>query len=149
MQSRTPHSIPLACLTALWGLAATSQSLAACASAQSATVIHVDPILHQRWAITSDCDNPAHPAQAKPLSLPAPEPLRPTPPKASVVVRAGNRVRLWAHQENLNIEITGIAEENGAIGSLIHIRLTQLNSGESAMQIPGIVRGPFDVEMQP
>ena len=53
------------------------------------------------------------------------------------------------HQEDLNIEITGIAEENGTIGSLIHIRLTQLNSDESAMQIPGIVRGPLDVEMQP
>ncbi len=142
-------SIQLACLTALWGLTATSQSLAACANAQSATVIHVDPILHQRWAITSDCEHPAHPARATPLSLPASEPLRPVRLQAPLAIHAGDRVRLWTKQQDLSIEITGIAEESGAIGSIIHIRLTQLTSDETAMQILGVVRGPFDVEMQP
>jgi hypothetical protein len=148
MPPRT-HSIQLACLTALWGLAATPQSLAACASAQSAAVIRVDPILHQRWAITSDCDQPTHPAQAKPLTLPAAEPVRTTRRTAPVTVHAGDRVRVWTRQPNLTIEISGVAEESGAIGSLIRIRLAQLSAEQSTTQIAGIVRGLDDVEMQP
>lgn len=69
--------------------------------------------------------------------------------KAPVAVHAGDRVRLWARQPNLKIEIPGVAEESGAIGSLIHIRLAQVSADTNAAQIPGIVRGPYDVEMQP
>jgi len=148
MQSNSSKSISLACLTALWGLAATPQSLAACDNAQRAITLRWDPVLRQQWLTTTDCNHPERPAQAK-LSFSA-IPLHQTiaRPSAPLAVHAGDRVRLWSQQNNTRMELTGTAEESGAIGSTIHIRLSQSPSSENEPELQGIVRGPSEAELK-
>lgn len=64
------------------------------------------------------------------------------------VVHAGDLLQLWRQEENLRIEVAGRAEENGAEGSRIRVRLlsSSFDMGQEQTVI-GIVRGPGDVEM--
>jgi hypothetical protein len=150
-----PKSIPLACLTALWGLAATAQSQALCANAQRATSVHWDPVLHQSWLKTLDCDHPERPAQAtrdaSRVMPPSENDSRLSEPtgKTSPVVRAGETVRLWSEERNVRIEVAGTAEESGAVGDTIRVRLTQNASAATKPQVLGLVRGAGNVEMLP
>jgi flagella basal body P-ring formation protein FlgA len=66
------------------------------------------------------------------------------------VIHAGDVVQLRRQERNLRIEVAGRAEENGAIGSKVRVRL--LHSGFDAGQeqtFIGIVRGPGNVEIEP
>lgn len=141
-------SISLACLTALWGLSSTPQSLAACVNAQSATVLHWDLVLHQQWRTTTDCDHPERPARAMLTYSSTPLPKTIQHPSRPLVVRAGDRIRLWSQQNNTRMELTGIAEESGAVGSTVHVRLTTSASAEDEPELQGIVRGPSEAELQ-
>jgi hypothetical protein len=150
-----PKSISLGCLTALWGLAATPQSQAACANAQKAIRVHWDPVLHQSWVTTFDCDHPERPAQAARVVSQAQRfidmkgRVEQTAVKTSPIVRAGETVLLWSEERNTRIEVSGTAEENGAIGDTIHVRLTQNTSAAIVPQLVGVVRGAGNVEMLP
>ncbi|WP_263365857.1 flagella basal body P-ring formation protein FlgA [Edaphobacter bradus] len=154
MHRRPTHTVQLACLTALWGLAATPRSFAVCINAQDAAAVRWDPILHQQWRTTTDCEHPERPAQSRliasswTLARTNPTANLASKPTAPLVVRAGERVHLWGQEANVRMEITGIAEESGAIGSFVHVRLTQPTAGVSEQQLRGIVRGPSNVEMQ-
>jgi Chaperone for flagella basal body P-ring formation len=146
MNLNPSKSVSLACLTALWGLASTTQSLAVCANAQSATALRWDPVLHQQWLTTTDCNHPERPVRAT-LTLSS-TPLPQTVPVARpLVVRAGERIRLWFQQSNTRMELSGIAEGSGAIGDTVRVRLTQSTTGQIEPELQGIVRGPSEVEL--
>jgi flagella basal body P-ring formation protein FlgA len=150
-----PKSISLACLTVLWGLATTPQSQAACANAQKAIRVHWDPVLRQSWVTTFNCDHPERPAQAARVVSQV-QGLFDTKGRVdeiavrtSPIVHAGETVLLWSEERNTRIEVSGTAEENGAIGDTIHVRLTQNTSVAIVPQLVGVVRGAGNVEMLP
>jgi len=152
MNLNSNTSISLACLSALWGLAATPQSLAACANAQTATALRWDPILRQQWLTTTDCNHPEHPPQARlsfsstllpqlPVTHSIPQPNKP------LIVHAGDPIHLSSRESSTRMELTATAEESGALGATIHVRFSLPN--ESTTELHGIVRGPGDVELKP
>lgn len=149
MNPKASKSISLACLTALWGLASTPQSLAACANAQTATALRWDPVLRQQWLTTVDCNHLERPAQSKLTftSTPLPKTIRSL--EKPLTIRAGDRIRLTYHQSTTRMELTGIAEESGATGSTIHVRLTQSTSNTNIPELRAIVCGPAEAELQP
>jgi flagella basal body P-ring formation protein FlgA len=67
------------------------------------------------------------------------------------IVHAGDRVRLWKQEDFLRIEVSGVSEESGGLGTTIRVRLLHRNTDDQSIhdQFSGIVRGPSDVEMQP
>jgi flagellar basal body P-ring formation chaperone FlgA len=118
--------------------------------------IQSDPVLRQTWAMVLRCDHPEWPAVAVPLrdsSLPlrvrVQEGAKNIP--QSVVIRAGEIVRVWRQETSLRIEVAGISEGNGGLGDLIKVRLMRRNTDDQSIdeQFSGIVRGPSDVEMKP
>lgn len=66
------------------------------------------------------------------------------------VVHAGDLVQLWSQEQNLHIEIAGRAEQNGAVGNKIRVRLLHpgFDTGREQTGL-GIVRGPSNVELLP
>jgi flagella basal body P-ring formation protein FlgA len=72
---------------------------------------------------------------------------------AVAVVKAGEVVRLWKSDRNARIELIATAEENGAVGSRVRVRLTTRRETNGLTDAPqylaGIVRGPADVEIEP
>jgi hypothetical protein len=118
--------------------------------------IQSDPVLKQTWAMVSRCDHPEWPAVALPmrdsiLPLRLREQERAKDIPRSVVIRAGEIVRLWRQETSLRIEVAGISEGNGGLGDLIKVRLLRKNTDDQSIdeQFSGIVRGPSDVEMKP
>jgi Chaperone for flagella basal body P-ring formation len=118
--------------------------------------IQSDPVLRQNWAMVGRCDHPEWPAVALllrdsilPLRLREQERAKDIP--ESVVIRAGEIVRLWRQETSLRIEVAGISEGNGGLGELIKVRLLRRNTDDHSIdeQFSGIVRGPSDVEMKP
>ena len=118
--------------------------------------IKSDPVLKQTWALVSRCDHPEWPTVALPLRdsilpLQLREQERAKDIQESVVVHAGEIVRLWRQETSLRIEVAGISEGNGGLGDLIKVRLLRRNTDDHSIdeQFSGIVRGPSDVEMKP
>lgn len=120
------------------------------------TTVRWDPLLNQRWAMIASCGHPERPAIA--MLLPGPK-TQNTLISSQVsaqrmqspfpVVHAGDLVQLWSQEENLRIQAAGRAEENGAIGKKVRVRL--IHSGFDIGQdqtFIGTVRGPGDVEIQ-
>ncbi len=60
-------------------------------------------------------------------------------------------MRIWRQESFVRIEAEGVAEENGAAGGLIRVRLLKSNTDDPAAreELAGIVRGPANVELQP
>jgi hypothetical protein len=117
--------------------------------------IQSDPVLRQSWATVIRCDHPEWPAVALPLRDSI-FPIRREQQSAtiiptSVVIRAGEIVRLWRKETSLRIEVAGISEGNGGLGDLIKVRLLRRNTDDRSIdeQFSGVVRGPSDVEMKP
>ena len=118
--------------------------------------IQSDPVLKQTWVMVSRCDHPEWPTVALPLRdsilpLRLREQERAKDIPRSVVIRAGEIVRLWRQETSLRIEVAGISEGNGGLGDLIKVRLLRRNTDDHSIdeQFSGIVRGPSDVEMKP
>jgi len=67
----------------------------------------------------------------------------------TVLVRAGESVRVWSQDAASRIEITGIAEQSARLGERINVRLTRRteDSGLSIQHIAGIVRSANEVEI--
>ncbi|HEY0163250.1 MAG TPA: flagella basal body P-ring formation protein FlgA [Edaphobacter sp.] len=108
-----------------------------------------DPLLNQSWATVVSCSHPERPSITLPLPSDSPRNAQaantPFP-----VVHAGDLVQLWGQQRNLRIEVAGKAEESGATGNRVRVRLlrTGLETGEPRA-LTGIVRGPGNVEIMP
>ncbi|MBB5338501.1 hypothetical protein HDF13_000834 [Edaphobacter lichenicola] len=118
--------------------------------------IQSDPVLRQSWATIIHCGHPGWPA----VALPLPDSIPPIRLReqgsvnnipSSVLIRAGEIVRLWRQESFLRIEVAGISEGNGGLGDLIKVRLLRRGTDDQtiAEQFSGIVRGPSDVEMKP
>jgi flagella basal body P-ring formation protein FlgA len=162
-------------LLSVTGMAASNPTAATCASAQSAptnsvqssplttpsSVSHAktirrDPILRQRWITLEQCDHPERPAFARrgldsildTVSLPQTdqkESFRASLP----IVRAGDIVRFWRHEDHLRIEVLAVSQESGGLGNSVHVRLMRAGTAEQPeRQLSGVIRGPADVEMQ-
>jgi flagella basal body P-ring formation protein FlgA len=106
--------------------------------------------------MVSRCDHPEWPTVALPLGssilpLRLREQERAKDIQRSVIVHAGEIIRLWRQETSLRIEVAGISEGNGGLGDLIKIRLLRRNTDDHSIdeQFSGIVRGPSDVEMKP
>jgi len=120
------------------------------------TATRWDPLLERNWISLASCDHPERPG----ITVPARETgLRHktsfSPARTSVVVtsmqpavRAGERVYVWRQEEQIRIELSGVSEQSGEIGSTIQLELQPSIAGQRPLQIQGIVRGPAEVEMK-
>lgn len=143
-------------LKAIAGVSLTSSSSLSESSGYRVERVQRDPVLSQTWAMIIRCDHPEWPAVALPLRD-AILPLRLREQESaknirvSVIIRAGEIVRLWRQETSLRFEVAGISEGNGALGDLIKVRLLRRNTDDQSIeeQFSGIVRGPSDVEMKP
>jgi hypothetical protein len=115
--------------------------------------IESDPVLSQKWAMVIRCGHPDWPVLAVPANgassiaaTSATEGVRTAP-----MVRAGDIVRLWRQESLLRIEVSGVAEESGGLGSSIRVRLATGDTNEQSVQerFLGVIRGPWSVEIQP
>jgi len=128
--------------------------LPASAAGYHVTSVHWDPVLKQRWAVVSSCDHPERPSVTVPVvdaSLP-----RAAQQSLFPVVRSGDVVRLVSSEPQLRVTISAIAEENGAVGGKVHVRLLRPIAGsEDASNyaappviLLAVVRGPHEVEVE-
>ena len=119
---------------------------------------HWDPILHQHWISVIDCDHPERPLLSR-ITNPASD-LTPASkndlknrPTASgpLLVRAGENITVIRREDNLQIEIRGVAEQSATLGKQVRIRLSKVGVDleQAQKEIVGVVRGPATVEMQP
>jgi hypothetical protein len=114
-----------------------------------------DPLLRQNWAVIGSCDHPGWPSMTRWIDLPAPPTRISTPSYADAVptVRAGDVVHLWKREHDAHIEMIAVAEENGAVGARVRLRLAKLRDADGEIARPqylaGVVRGPADVELEP
>jgi Chaperone for flagella basal body P-ring formation len=116
-----------------------------------------DSVLRRSWAVFA---NPAHPERPA-VVVPA-EPAeaaraeaefagRGTEARPVPVVHAGDRVRLWSAERNLRLQLTAVAEEDGAVGELVRVRIAGAAWAvdAAAQTLRGVVRGAADVELEP
>jgi hypothetical protein len=121
---------------------------------------HWDPLLQQRWAMIATCDHPERPTIAvrmpparEHVQLPYAE-NKPTIAHPSQdllpVIHAGDLVRLWSLEDAIRIELSGIAEENAAMGRRIRVRVLRstLVYDGPPQTLSGVVRGFRDVEIE-
>jgi len=116
-----------------------------------------DPLIGRNWVTVESCARPDLPA----ITLPAGaattvSAFRATSP--SLLVRpdviAGQTVQIRYTDENVRIEMSGIAQQSGNPGDRIRVRLTYTlsdasSSDASAQNRIAIVRGPHSLELQP
>jgi len=122
-----------------------------------------DPVLRRGWATVANCAHPEWPAIELPVSgLPRDaagwrqgvrdgvqdDAQRVLP--ALLVVKAGDVVQLWSQEGDLRIEVAGRAEQSGAVGATVRVRLTRRSplGPQIEEQMSGVVRGPGNVEMK-
>jgi Chaperone for flagella basal body P-ring formation len=101
-----------------------------------------DSLLSLQWAVMVDCEHPERPARMVLLSdnaavaggIKGAVEVRSVSvePVAPVLVRAGETVRLWSQDGVTRIETTGVAQESGAAGKQIRVRL--LREGMNRMR---------------
>lgn len=122
------------------------------------TAIRRDRLLHQRWAMVASCGHPERPLIVMPLpeqkmgaalasrSNPADNPRSDPFP----IVHSGDLVQLLAREKTLRMEIAGRAEQSGALGAKVRVRLLRswFDIGREQTFV-GIVRGPGKIEIQP
>jgi hypothetical protein len=140
------------------GHAAGCAAAGAGAASASMRMISVkqDAVLGSRWGLMVDCAHPERPSRW--MLLPAGEELSVTTKTQSVVaavrgpmiVRAGETVRAWSQDGVASIETSGVAEQSGAAGARIQVRLTRRGlDGESVERhVSGVVDGAGSVEIR-
>lgn len=121
------------------------------ASGYKVQSLHYDPVLNRQWAVIASCEHPGSPTFAVPLNSPVPNSSKAASAMHDArpaVVHAGELVQAWQQGTNLRLEVAGRAEESGAIGSRIRIRVLRAGSesGEP-LTVTGIVRGRGNVEI--
>ncbi|HEY0263723.1 MAG TPA: hypothetical protein VGC07_04300 [Granulicella sp.] len=136
-------------------LAAQGQGGAGTAQGYRVVGVRRDPLLRQGWAVVASCDHPEQSplllkiGSAEPVLRQVESTIQNMPP----MIRAGEVVRLWRRESYVHIEMIATAEESGAVGSKIRLRLPVSQGldgqvGQSQFAI-GVVRGPADVELEP
>lgn len=132
------------------------QSAAGCGSAGYRVVARRwDAVLEKGWEVRQDCAHPEWPARAVAVSgvvavgevvVRASEVVAPRP----LLVRAGERVRLWERDAVVRIEMSGVAEASARAGERVMVRVTRQteDAGLATEDVAGTVRGVGDVEME-
>ena len=123
-----------------------------------ATGVLWDALLKKRWVQLVDCRHPEWPAISMILD-PEQEISRKVQgerpainvrkPSTELLVHMGDVVRLWRQEETVRIELRGVAEEGGPVGTRIRVRLLS-GFGEkngARQHVLGVVRGSDDVEL--
>ncbi|HEX4652174.1 MAG TPA: flagella basal body P-ring formation protein FlgA [Granulicella sp.] len=121
--------------------------------------VHWDPILRHAWEVFADPAHPERPTVAvladgaqQELARGAAEERSRAIAAAVPVVRIGDRVMLWSTEKNLRLQLAAVAEENGALGDHIRLRIPGAawdNGANSQQSVRGVVRSATDVEMEP
>ena len=117
-----------------------------------------DAVLGTGWEMRQDCAHPEWPARAVAVStrpigavVRAAESARENVGRAlePVLVRAGERVRLWFVDATVHIEMSGVAEQPARMGERVTVRVERQDgdAGLRVEHIAGMVRGAGDVEM--
>ncbi len=65
------------------------------------------------------------------------------------VVHVGDQVTLWSEEQNLHVQLTAVAEQNGAVGDRIRLHILGVSMGweQTPQRLTGTVRGAGSVEM--
>ena len=134
---------------------AVAQASAACGAGGYRVVAQRwDATLRMGWELRQDCAHPEWPARSVAVSavlqsgrVQATEVSRNV---RTLLVRAGDRVRLWQQDKNVRIEMTGVAEESARDGEHVVVRVTRQteDANQAVRRIDGTVRGAGDVEME-
>jgi len=121
--------------------------------------VHWDPILRNAWEVFADPAHPERPTVAVLADGPRQELARSAAEEharavaaAVPVVRIGDRVVLWSTEKNIRLQLAAVAEENGALGAHIRLRIPGAawdNGSNSQQSVRGVVRSATDVEMEP
>ena len=137
------------------GVIVHSPGLPALRLRDSERIIEVRPdrVLGSVWGVVSDCKHPEWPSRL--VALPrdsdasAPGAAVPLADAATTAVRVGERVRLWRQDAATRIETSGAAEEGGAVGQRIKVRLARAGSDDGSAKevVTGVVRGLGSVEI--
>ena len=114
-----------------------------------------DLFLRRQWAVIQRCGHTEQPSFMVRTELEAQ-----SPPKSFLelrndvalpVVQTGDLVRFWKRDGSAQIQLIATAEENGALGGRVRVRLAGLPDADGQLGQPryfaGVVRGPADVEM--
>jgi hypothetical protein len=67
------------------------------------------------------------------------------------LVHAGENVRVLRREDDLLIEISGVAEQSAGLGKPVRVRLSKVGVDveQAQKEIVAVVSGPAAVEMQP
>jgi len=111
-----------------------------------------DPLLHRTWATAINCGHPERPRIAILLPEPAqnvsmrPPVLNERPP--TVIIHAGDHVQVRYREANLQIQISGVAEDNGSMGSRVHVRVIPISlENDQQSELLGVVLNSQEVEI--
>lgn len=126
-------------------------------SGYRATAAIVDKTTARIWIRVIACGHPERPAILVPLYLPIAleKPSAVTPPHSSsqpLVVHAGQALRLHSVSDKSRIEISGIAEQQGAIGQAIRVHLVSgftSAANTPARQLVATITAQGEAELQP
>jgi len=119
------------------------------------TALRWDPLLQQQWAIVSSCERPELPS----LTLPVPEKIsrhKGVTKTSLSIVHSGDVVRVWSQETFVRIEMTGVAEENAALGDRVRIHLLRpptavfegADFAANTETLFGVARGAHEVEIK-
>lgn len=123
-----------------------------------------DTVLQRNWEVRQDCLHPDWPARlagfATRLGVGKKQEVRTETGglqaaevegnNAPLLVRAGEAVRLWAREERVRIEMSGVVEQSAHLGERVVVRITRQSddTGLTVERVGGVVRGVGDVEME-
>ena len=118
-----------------------------------------DAVLGRSWELRQACAHPEWPARlfaasAAGAGLTARDGVAGTKELVQTVppllVRAGDRVRLWSQDETVRIEMSGVVEQSARGGERVVVQVARQSedSGMTVERIHGVVRGAGDVEME-
>lgn len=115
----------------------------------------IDLVLHRVWVRVESCSDAAMPMQlvafnAPVQTVPAPIPVASQPVAVTrvLVIHAGDAITVVLASPSLQMHLQGTAEEAAELGAHIRVRV-QLQQGEPARRVQGIVRDPHTVEVTP
>jgi hypothetical protein len=150
----TLQSLLLAVGVGASGGHATAQVSAGCGAGGYRVVARRwDATLRMGWELRQDCAHPEWPARSVAVSAVLQsgrvQPSELLQTARPLLVRAGDRVQLWQQDENVRIEMSGVAEESARNGEHVVVRVTRQtdDAGLAVERINGMVRGAGDVEM--
>ncbi len=129
-----------------------------------------DPVLRQSWAVLESVGHPERPYVSVLVPLSARETsiaraqsgiappaqlaqtslyTAPNQFGSAPVVHAGDQVTLWSEERNLHVQLTAVAEQNGAVGDRIRLHILGVSMGweQTPQRLTGTVRGAGSVEM--